>query len=430
MWLVRRIGWWLYQLTMVLVLSLAAPVLFARRGRHYLTTLRGRLGFSNGPRPAAGAVWIHAVSVGEVAVAATLIKRLPETLPLVITTVTPTGQEQARAQFKDRAPFKDRATVAYLPFDIGFAVGRFFRHFRPSALILVEGDYWPLVLEAARRRGVPVAVVNGRVGEHSASRLRRTPWIARRLFWNGVGCFAVQTGQDRDRLIAAGATPERIQVAGNLKFDSTTPKPKPELEITFRGLAAGRAILLAGSTMLGEDELLLDAFAQLGGGERALLLIAPRHPERFDAVARLVKERGFVVLRRSRLAGDEEPPDVVVLDSLGELAALYRVADIAFIGGTLVPTGGHNPLEPASFAVPTVVGPSMHNFREMAERFEQAGAWVRAEDASQLAEQWEAWLADPAAAKAVGRKAGDLLAEGRGALDRTVELLEPFLPRL
>ena len=423
MWLLRRIGWWLYQLTMALGLLLAAPFLIARRGRHYLTTLRGRLGLSGAGSKLSDALWIHAVSVGEVAVAATLVGRLPKTLPLVITTVTPTGQERARALFAGRAE------VAYLPFDFGFAVASFFRRYRPAALILVEGDYWPLVLEIARRRDLPVAVVNGRVGERSASRLRRIPRLARSLFFGGIRCFAVQTEQDRDRLIAAGAAAASIHVTGNLKFDSAAPATQPELETTVRELAAGRPILLAGSTMLGEDELLFDAFHQLGGGERALLLIAPRHPERFAAVARLAAERFASVLRRSRLGGGEAPPDVVVLDSLGELAGLYRVADIAFIGGTLVPTGGHNPLEPASFAVPIVVGPSMHNFREMAEIFDRAGAWGRAADARELADVWASWLADPAAAKKVGDKAAKLLAEGRGALDRTIALLEPLLPR-
>ncbi len=431
MWLSRRIGWLCYQLAVAAALLLAAPFLFARRGRHYLATLTGRLGFHPGPRPAGGGprkLWIHAVSVGEVAVAATLIRELPPDLPLVLTTVTPTGQERARALC---AGF-DRRVAAYLPFDLGFAVARFFRRFSPAALILVEGDYWPLVLEETRRRGVPVAVVNGRVGETSARRLRRMPRLARRLFFDPVEHFAVQTEEDRRRLIASGAPAERIRVAGNLKFDAYEPKPAPEAETLIRGQAAGRPILLAGSTMAGEEEAVLDAFARLGAGRRALLVLAPRHPERFEPVARQVAEGGFACARRSRLDVASEagaaPSDVLVLDTLGELAALYRIADVAFIGGTLVPTGGHNPLEPACFAVPIVVGPSMENFRHMAETFDRADAWARVADAGALAECWRQWLDHPEAARAVGRRAAEMLAANRGALERILAVVEPLLP--
>ncbi len=428
MWLSRRIGWVLYQLAVAAGLLLVAPFLLARRGRHYLSTLAGRLGFHRGAAPEARQrnLWIHAVSVGEVAVAATLVRRLPPELPLVLTTVTPTGQERARALIAD-TPHR---TAAYLPFDLGFAVSIFFRRFSPAALILVEGDYWPLVLEAARRRTIPVAVVNGRVGEGSARRLRRMPRLARELFFDAVTCFAVQTAEDRQRLIAAGAPAERIQVTGNLKFEAPKPKPAPEIEAEIQRLAAGRPILLAGSTMAGEEEAVLDAFSRLGAGQRALLVLAPRHPERFEPVARLIADRRLACTRRSRLdAGTPAAEtEVLLLDTLGELAALYRIADVAFIGGTLVATGGHNPLEPACFGVPIVVGPSMENFRQMAEIFDHAEAWARVADAATLAELWQAWLDDPEAARQVGSRAAELLAANRGALQRTFDLIEPFLP--
>ncbi|MEM7354024.1 MAG: 3-deoxy-D-manno-octulosonic acid transferase [Acidobacteriota bacterium] len=448
MWF-RRIGWLLYQLLATLVLLAAAPVLLAGRGRHYLATLRGRLGYLDAadapPSHPTGGVWVHAVSVGEVGVAATLIARLPQDLPLVVTTVTPTGQARARELFLGSSG--DRA-VAYLPFDVGFAVRRFFRRFKPSLLILVEGDYWPLILETAQRHEIPVAVVNGRVGERSSRHLRLLPRLSRHLFFDAVHRFAVQTEIDRQRLLAAGAEGERIHVVGNLKFDSTQPLVKPDLEALIRRLAGGRPIILAGSTMLGEDEILLDALLCLEPGRphlpnRPLLLIAPRHPERFDAVARLARDRSLTCLRRSSVDlsspegtastsdphdGDGEAADVVLLDTLGELASLYRIADIAFIGGTLVPTGGHNPLEPAQFAVPTVVGPSMENFREMAEHFDRADAWCRVADGEKLAELWEQWLGDPPAARRVGQRAAELLQANRGAIDRTLAVLDPWLP--
>ncbi len=433
----------LYQLAAGSVLLIGGPFLLARRGSHYLPTLSGRLGSSTtsvAPRGGQGGfVWIHAVSVGEVAVAATLIKALPPGLPLLVTTVTPTGQERAKALFQDRAE------VAYLPFDLGFAVRRFFDRFQPRALILVEGDYWPLVLSEAKRRSLPVAVINGRVGDRSYGRMKKLRRLLGYLF-SRVDRFGVQSTEDRDRLVSLGVPAERVTVTGNLKYESPEPAVKPDLEERLRALAAGRPILLAGSTTPGEEEQILDAFSRLKG---AMLVIAPRHPERWDEVAALLGARGVNAVRRSGIPGALTPrpplpvhpstpspgegetytylPDVVLLDSLGELAGLYRIAAGAFIGGTLAPKGGHNPLEPARFGVPVAAGPSMHNFRDMAERFDQAQAWRRVKDAEELAAVWGEWIADPEAAREQGGRALRLLEENRGALGRTLEMLGPVL---
>lgn len=414
----------LYQFAAGAALIVAGPVLLVRRGSHYLPTLAGRLGRIEAPGARSGGfLWIHAVSVGEVGVAATLARALAPEIPLLVTTVTPTGQERARALFKGRAE------VAYLPFDLGFAVRRFFDRFQPRALILVEGDYWPLVLSEARRRGLPVAVVNGRVGDRSFGRLRCLRHLKGLLgvLFSGVDRFGVQTPEDRDRLAALGVPGERIVVTGNLKYESPEPGFKPELEDRLRALAGGRPILLAGSTMRGEEEQVLDAFGRLGG--RAMLVLAPRHPERWDEADALLCVRGVNTVRRTRIPGGGTPgkPDVVLLDSLGELAGLYRIAAGAFIGGTLVPTGGHNPLEPARFGVPVAVGPSMHNFRDMAEQFDRSRAWRRVADAAELARIWEEWLDDPEAAREQGGRALALLEENRGALERTMEMLGPVV---
>ena len=415
----RSVLWGLYQLAAGAVLLLAGPFLLARRGSHYLPTLSGRLG--KGPAEPKGALWIHAVSVGEAGVAATLARALPPDLPLLVTTITPTGQERAKAAFAGRAG------VAYLPFDLGFAVRRFFRRHEPRALVLVEGDYWPLVLREARRRGLPVAVVNGRVGDRGFGRMRRLRPLLGPLF-SGVDRFGVQSRQDLDRLVALGVEAARITVTGNLKYETPEPARKPEVEDALRRLAGGRPILLAGSTMAGEEAQVLDAFQETGGGGRALLAIAPRHPERWDEAAGLLRSRGIGFVRRSALP-ESGRPDVVLLDSLGELAGLYRIAAAAFIGGTLVPTGGHNPLEPARFGVPLAVGPSMHNFREMAEAFDRAGAWRRVEDAAGLGAAWREWLDDPAAARETGERALRLIEENRGALARTVEMLKEVIEK-
>ncbi len=418
-----RLPWILYQTAMASGLALSAPFLLARRGRHYLQTLPGRMGIERGPRNQ-GALWIHAVSVGEVGVAATLARALPEELPLLITTVTPTGQARAREVF---GSLDRRTAVAYLPFDLGFAVGPFYRRWAPTGLILVEGDYWPLLLDAAARRQLPVAVVNGRVGERAFSRMRRFPRLSGGLFFSAIRAFGVQTDEDRRRLIESGAAPERVHTTGNLKYDTPPPEPKPELEDRVRALAGGRSILVAGSTMSGEEELVLAAFAEIGGGDRALLVLAPRHPERWDAVARLAAGNGFATARRSAGGGESNAVDVLLLDTLGELAAIYAVADAAFIGGTLVPTGGHNPLEPAHFAIPTVVGPSMENFREIAAQFERRNAWKVAADGPGLAQVWNQWLREPDDARVHGERARQLLVANRGALERTLELLSPML---
>jgi 3-deoxy-D-manno-octulosonic-acid transferase len=424
----QSLFWVFYQLAAALALVTAGPFLLARRGSHYLAALPGRL---LGPSPAEDVsgqenergLWVHAVSVGEVGVAATLARALPAGLPLVVTTITPTGQARARSAFAGRA------AVAYLPFELGFAIRRFFARFAPRALVLVEGDLWPLVLREARRRGLPVVVVNGRVSDRSFRRMRRLRPLLGPLL-AGVDRFGMQTGEDREKLLRLGVPPERVTVTGNLKYESPEPERRPALEEAVARLAAGRPLLLAGSTMAGEEEPVLDAFARLGGGERALLLLAPRHPERWDEVDRLLAARGLNRVRRSRLEDSPGRPAVLLLDSLGELAGLYSQAAAAFVGGTLVPTGGHNPLEPARFGVPTAVGPAMDNFRDMAERFDEAGAWRRVADAAGLAEIWSTWLGDPAAASDVGERARKLVEDNRGALAATLALLRPVLQQI
>ena len=434
----RFFAWSLYQTAFLLLLLPAAPLMALRRGGrrldHYLPTLHGRAALGTEPVKDLPRLWIHAVSVGEVGVAATLARRLPPDLPLVVTTVTPTGQAHARRLFAAHA-FENRdVAVTYMPFDLGPPVGRFLRRFRPRALILTEGDYWPYTLARVRRSGLPILVANGRVSERAFRRQKRLGPI-NRLFYGPIDLFAVQTEQDRERLIHLGAEASKVHVAGNVKFDSEAADPKPAVEKALDAAAGGRAILIAGSTMDGEETAVLKAFRHAGGGERALLVLVPRHPERWDAVAELLASAGLPFVRRSAFSDAptqcvDGSPAVVLLDSLGELAAVYRVADAAFIGGTLVPTGGHNPLEAAVFATPIVVGPSMFNFAEIAAAFDHDEAWERADDAEQLGDIWRRWLEDPAAARAVGARAGAVIERHRGAATKTATLFAPFLEDL
>ncbi|MEM8931195.1 MAG: 3-deoxy-D-manno-octulosonic acid transferase [Acidobacteriota bacterium] len=445
MGILRLLLWRLYQRAYGLAFLLLGPFFARRRGfEHYRTTLRGRLARDLGPPDGVDRLWIHAVSVGEVEVAATLARALPPDLPIVVTTVTPTGQERARALFATRRD-AGTAEVAYLPFDLGPTLAIFERRFRPRAVVLVEGDYWPLMLSRLAERGVPVAVVNGRLSDR-AFRRQQPLGVVNRLLHAAVWRFGVQTDEDRRRLIDLGVEASRVTVTGNLKFDTPRPDPRADLGAWLDRLADGRPILVAGSTMgaerapgthADEEEPLLDALDKVGS-DRALLVLAPRHPERFDAVAARLDARGLTYRRRSRTTLDGEPspsadasvderPDVVLLDSLGELAAVYGLGDGAFIGGTMVPTGGHNPLEPARWGVPIVVGPSMHNFREMAEHFDTGNAWARATETGELAAVWTSWLDEPDAARQLGTRGLQLVERHRGAVDRSVTMLEPLL---
>jgi 3-deoxy-D-manno-octulosonic-acid transferase len=430
----------LYQLGLAAALLLAGPFLLLARGTHYLSTLRGRLAWTtpSGPR---GALWMHAVSVGEVAVAAVLARSLPSRVPLLVTTITPTGQQRARAMVGERA------AVGYLPIDLGRPVERFLRRLDPAALVLVEGDYWPLLLARCRRRGMPIVVVNGRVGDRGFARMRRAPRIARWLLAS-VDRFAVQAREDARRLEALGVSPDRITVAGNLKYEASDPPAQPALDCALGALAAGRPLLVAGSTMPGEEEAVLAAFAQAGGGTRTFLVLAPRHPERAEELGRLLAAAGLRWRRRSALDAGGRPAraengadaatagtgqgalDVLLLDTVGELAALYRLAAACFVGGTLVSTGGHNPLEPARFGRAIAAGPSMHNFRDVAAQLDAAGAWRRVENGAELGAAWREWLDSPDAARSIGERARRVVEENRGALAHTLAVLAPLLERV
>jgi 3-deoxy-D-manno-octulosonic-acid transferase len=417
-------GWLLYRFSMALALAASAPALLLGKGAHYRASLAGRLG--RGPTAQEpDLVWIHAVSVGEVGVAATLVRGLPAELPLLVTTVTPTGQQEAQKRLGERA------RVGYLPLDLAGPLDRFFARVSPRCLVLVEGDYWPLLLARLRQRRTPVAVVNGRVSDRTFARLRRLrrawPGLLD-LYFRPIAGFGVQTPEDARRLGELGVEPERIRVTGNLKFETPAPALAPGLSEQVERAAAGRPLLVAGSTMTGEEEIVLEAFDAAGGGDAALLALAPRHPQRFEDVARRLAERGLAFERRSAPPTAGGRPDVLLLDTLGELAGLYQLARGAFIGGTLVPTGGHNPLEAACYGVPVVVGPAMDNFREMAETFDRAAAWHRARSAAELGAIWREWLADPAAARTLGARGARLVEENRGALERTLTLLRPWLP--
>jgi 3-deoxy-D-manno-octulosonic-acid transferase len=414
----------LYSLALGAGLLVASPVLAARlaRGR-YRRIAAARLGLGSAWLPPArqGALWVHALSVGEVRSALPLLKglgaRFPQR-PLAFSVATAQGLEVAREALA-RSP---ETTLFMRPLDLPWAVERLLERLRPALFCLVEGDIWPNWQWALARRGVPRMLVNSRVSPRTFRGYQRFAPLARELF-RGFDRVLAQTQVDYDRLAAVGVEPTRLAVAGNLKFDSAPPQLGPEERQALAaelGLA-GRRVLAAGSTHPGEEEPCLEAFAGVRHTHPDLaLLLAPRDVNRGRAVARLATERGLTV---ACLSLGPVPPgaQVIVLDVLGRLAQAYALAESAFVGGSFVAVGGHNLLEPAAQGVPVLFGPATHNFLEMAQGLEQAGGGLRLREGRDLAAAWATLLDDPARTQAMGRAALEFCQAHRGALARALD---------
>lgn len=368
-------------------------------------------------------LWVHAVSVGEVRAAGTLIRALEDARPdvrVVLTTTTETGWGVART-VATHPEF-----VFYSPLDLGAVVQRFLRALRPRGLVLMESELWPNLLAGAAGAGVPVVVANGRVSPRSFRRYQRASRLVRRWFrW--VALFLMQSPEDARRLVAVGAPPERVRIVGNLKFDQLPAVARPEhLAVVRRALQVtdGTPVWVCGSTHPGEEELLLAAFQRLRGAHPALrLVLAPRHPERAAVLERLVTHTGYRVRRASQTeeAGGAEAPEVVLLDMMGQLPMVYQIATVVFMGGSLVPHGGHNPIEPAQHGKPVVFGPHMFNFADIAAGFVSRGAARQVPGAEPLADVVSELLADPAARERMGAVALQVIREHEGATRRSIE---------
>ncbi|HEY4231628.1 MAG TPA: glycosyltransferase N-terminal domain-containing protein [Thermoanaerobaculia bacterium] len=420
----------LYRALAALALAAYAPfaILRSLTGGRRLGDLRGRLGRRPYPR-LDGGIWIHAVSVGEIGVAGNLLRalrrRLPDpACPIGISVTTAAGRELAVRTLSAEA------AVFAFPFELAGAVERALGETRPSLVVLIETEIWPLFLERAAARSIRVALVNGRISSRSFARYRRIRGFLSRSL-SRIALFAMQSREDADRIEAIGAPPERVRDLGNLKYDLPEAPVFPDAE-RLRRAASGRAVLVAGSTGEGEEELVLDAWAGLA--PRPLLVLAPRRPERFDSVARLCASRRLSALRRStsdsRLPTTDSPVDVYLLDSIGELASAYRGAAVAFVGGSLVATGGQNPIEAWAAGVPAIAGPHMENFREIAARGESLGILERARDSADLARRLAAALCSPDATSRRGAEAARFVAENRGAAERAADALLALVPGL
>ena len=415
----------------LLAVYLAAPLISAvflwrgLRDRGYWRNFGERFGFG-APAPPHG-VWIHAVSVGEVQACAPLVgvlrQRYPD-LPLTVTALTPTGAARARALFGNAAQ------VRYVPFDLPGAVRRFFARVQPRLAVIIETELWPHLYRECGRRRVPLVLASARLSARSAGRYRRLGALFRDTL-SQAAVVATQGTVDAERFHALGADPARTHVTGNLKFDFELPPQTVERGARLREqYARGRPLWVAGSTHGGgEERALLEAQQRVRAVHpEALLVLAPRHPQRFAEVAALLHQAGVSFVRRSQgAAAAAQTCEVLLLDSLGELLDFYAAADVAFVGGSLVPVGGHNLLEPAALGVPILTGPHNSNSEEIARLLIARGAAEVVRDAAELGARVGALLANPEARVRIGAQGRVSVDSNRGALGKLLGLIEPLL---
>ncbi|HEV7137693.1 MAG TPA: lipid IV(A) 3-deoxy-D-manno-octulosonic acid transferase [Steroidobacteraceae bacterium] len=408
---------------------LAAPVisvLLAARGlreRSYWRNFGERFGL--GPPLASSPIWVHAVSVGEVQAAAPLVMALRgryPALPVLVTTFTPTGAARARALFGGSAE------VRFLPFDLPGSVRRFLDRARPRLAIIIETELWPNLYLQCRHRRIPLVIASARMSRRSIERYRRLGALFRETVAGGV-VIAAQGEGDAERFRTLGAAAERTHITGNLKFDLTLP---PDIEDRGRSLrdryASSRAVWVAGSTHGGaEEEAVLEAHGRVGGAHPgALLVLAPRHPNRFGEVSAWLERKGVVFARRSQSSVTGRF-DVLLLDTLGELLDFYAAADVAFVGGSLVPIGGHNLLEPAALGLPILTGPNNSNGEDVARLLLECGAAEVVRNGEELGSRVAELLADQASRQEMGRRARAAVDRNRGALEKLLRLITPLL---
>ena len=408
----------LYRLLATSALIVYSPFALLRSvtGRRRLGDVKGR--FGRGVYPELnGGVWVHAVSVGEVGVARSLLRAVARRVPersLGLSVTTKAGRELA-----ERA---GAVPVFAFPLDLSGPVKKALDSVRPGLTLLTETELWPLFLERAQERGIPVALVNGRISDRSYRRYR----LVRRWFGavlRRVSAFAMQSEADARRIESLGAPPDRVRVTGNVKYDQEPAAPFEDARL--RAAAGGRPVVIAASTGEGEEEAIVAAWSRVA--VPSLLAIAPRRPERFDEVRRKLEEAGHVVLRRS--GPDRPEARIYLLDSIGELASLYREGTVAFIGGSLVPAGGHNPIEAWAAGCPVITGPHTQNFAEIVAQGERLGVLTRVANETELARALAEALSNLTETRRRGSVAERFVAENRGAAETTADFVLPLLSR-
>jgi 3-deoxy-D-manno-octulosonic-acid transferase len=419
----------LYSALLALTLLVSLPYWLIQMARHgkYRAGLAERLGKVPerlGSKDSRPTIWIHAVSVGEViaivGLASELLRR-NQRLRTVVSTTTDTGQALAQKEFGVE-------NVFYFPMDFGFAIRPYLRALRPRMLVLAETEFWPNILRLTKASGAPIAVVNSRISDRSWPRYQQFRFLLRRVLRN-VDLFLAQTEEDARRLRDIGAPSEKVQVAGNLKFDAPIP-PEPAIVARLRQSLENEnagPVLVCGSTVDGEEDLLLRAFEKvLARYPRAAMILAPRHPERFAAVARMLKQHGIRFWQRSLWNGEPLSSGVLLVDTIGELASLYGLGDIAVVGGSFVPAGGHNIIEAARHGMAILVGPYTENFRDIVRLFESRDA-VRVASPAEPSSVLMDLLANEKTRIALGENAAETLRFATGATQRTADALERLL---
>lgn len=416
----------LYTLGFALAILGYLPLFLARRvgQRDSVRVLRERFGRLDG-LPAGPRCWIHAVSVGEAMAAVPLVEEIRHRWPqltIIVSTITTTGAAIVRERLGHFA------THCYFPFDLPGPVQRALRAINPTFFVALETELWPNFYRQLHQRGIPAMLANGRISDRSFRRYRLVRPFVRRLLGH-IRVFAMQSREDARRIIALGAPPERVVVTGNLKAE---PSPhEAGVESLWRrllGLTGAEPVWIAGSTRPGEEEIVLDVFLRLQARHPSLVLVlAPRHPERVSEVEQLIQTRGLEPVKRTALPMRSATRAVIVLDTVGELAQLYQVASVVFVGGSLVPWGGHNMLEPALRRKPMVFGPHTQNFRESAELLLASGGALLVRDGLELEAAVHRLLDDQALRQKMGEAGFNAVASRQGAVKETLELLERLL---
>jgi len=419
----------LYSLLLACVAILSLPwwAVQLLRLQKYRAGFKERLGWvpARLKRDAAlGCIWVHAVSVGEVLAVSQMVAELKKIFPrhqLFVSTTTLTGQQLARQRF-------DEESVFYLPLDFGFTLRPYLRFLRPDLLVLAETEFWPNLLHLVHHNGARVAIVNARISDRSFPRYRRFKAFFSRVL-NNVDLFLTQTAGDAERLVAIGAQADAVHVSGNLKFDIRLSAGSGLVQELRNNIGENTPVIVCGSTTAGEEELVLAAYKQvLRRFPTTVMVLAVRHPERFDKVAALVESSGLKMVRRSAWSpgATSVHGSVFLLDTVGELASIYELAQIAFVGGSLAPLGGHNILEPAQHGVAILTGPHTFNFREIVRIFAEGGG-LKTVSAENLGEQFIYLLENSAERKKLGQRAKELFLENTGATARTIAALQELI---
>ncbi|WP_444928744.1 lipid IV(A) 3-deoxy-D-manno-octulosonic acid transferase [Microbulbifer sp. SSSA002] len=413
------------------------PVILLRlwwRGRSqpaYRQRLRERLGQVPKRHSRAPLIWVHSVSVGETLAAVPVISKLAARhtdWQWLVTTTTPTGSE--RVQEALEPVLGGRLLHYYLPYDLPECLAPFLNALSPSALVIVETELWPNLLKLCASRNIPTLLANARLSEKSARGYGRFPALSRGMLSN-LERVVAQYPADMQRFIDLGLPAERVVANGNIKFDLSIDlglaSEAQVLAHQWRGKSS-RPIWLAASTHVGEDEIVLEAFSILKREFSDLLLVlVPRHPQRFDGVARLCRERGFSLVRRSKGSAIQATDEILLGDTMGELLRFYGACDIAFVGGSLVSVGGHNMIEPAAWGVPVISGPHLHNFATVSHLLQEAGAMAVVDGSESMASQVQVWLEDVGQRKAAGKRGQQVAAENSGALQRLMGEVESLV---